>query len=255
MFTEDISSKTEEELKRAINLERIPRHVAIIMDGNGRWAKKRLHNRVLGHRAGARSVRSIVEAAVEINISVLTLYAFSFENWARPKEEVNALMELLVEYLQKELADMKKHDLRLMSIGDISKLPASVRGELQSTINQTAGNKGMILNLALNYSGHQEIVEAARKIALDFKQEKIRIEDVDEKLFSQYLFTRDIPDPDLIIRTSGEMRVSNFLLWQLAYSEFWITPTLWPDFSRKEFYQAILGYQSRQRRFGRVTSE
>jgi len=255
MPSKNVPLKTEEELKQAINPERLPQHVAIIMDGNGRWAKKRLLTRVMGHREGIKSVRAIVEASVEVKIPVLTLYAFSVENWSRPKWEVNTLMKLLVEYLRKELARMMKHDIRLMSIGDDSKLPDPVREELHYTVGQTGQNKGMILNLALNYSGHQEILEATKKIAIDFKKGKIQEKDINEELFSQYLFTRGLPDPDLLIRTSGEMRLSNFLLWQLAYAEFWITPILWPDFSRKEFYQAILSYQTRQRRFGRVIEE
>ena len=246
---------TEEELKKAINPAKLPKHIAIIMDGNGRWAKKRLSNRIVGHRAGIKTVRAIVEAAVELKIQVLTLYAFSVENWARPKQEVDTLMDLLAEYLRKELPEMMKNDIRLISIGDKDGLPASAMDQLCYTMAQTAKNKGMILNLALNYSGHQEILQAAKSIAIDFKAGKIKEEDFTEELFSEYLFTKGLPDPDLLIRTSGEMRISNFLLWQLAYAEFWITPTLWPDFNRKEFYQAILSYQSRQRRFGRVIEE
>jgi len=247
--------ETEEELKRRIDPARLPRHVAIIMDGNGRWAKNRFLSRVEGHRQGINSVRDIVEIAAEIKIPVLTLYAFSVENWFRPKDEVNTLMKLLVEYLRKELEKMLKNNIRLMSIGDEAGLPPEARKELRYTIQRTAGNSGMILNLALNYSGHQEIIMATKQIARDLQAGKIREEDLDEKLFSQYLFTRSLPDPDLLIRTSGEMRLSNFLLWQLAYAEFWITPTLWPDFRRKEFLQAIISYQGRERRFGRIKEE
>jgi len=252
MSSREILPQTEEELKRAIDPARLPRHVAIIMDGNGRWAKNRFLNRVEGHRQGMNTVRTVVEAAVDIKIPVLTLYAFSVENWFRPQYEVSVLMKLLVEYLKKELARMVKHDIRLMTIGDETRLPEQVREELRFTIERTAHNEGMILNLALNYSGHQEIIQATKKIALDLQKGKIREEDLDEEMFSQYLFTRGLPDPDLLIRTSGEMRLSNFLLWQLAYAEFWITPVLWPDFREKEFLQAIVSYQGRERRFGRV---
>lgn len=247
--------QTEEELKQAIDPVRLPRHVAVIMDGNGRWAKSRFLSRVEGHRQGINSVRDIVEIAAEIKIPVLTLYAFSVENWFRPKDEVSTLMKLLVEYLRKELDRMLKNDIRLISIGDEAGLPLHVREELRYTIQRTAHNEGMILNLALNYSGHQEIIMATKKIARDLQTGRIREEDLDEKLFSQYLFTRGLPDPDLLIRTSGEMRLSNFLLWQLAYAEFWITPTLWPDFRRNEFLQAIISYQGRERRFGRVKED
>lgn len=255
MRQKNISSLKEEELKKEINPEKLPRHIAIIMDGNGRWAKKRLYTRIIGHREGIKSVRAVIEASVELKIDVLTLYAFSVENWARPQLEVNTLMDLLVEYLRKELPQMMRQNIRFMSIGDNNRLPAQVREELRNTINQTAPNTGMILNLALNYSGQQEIVEAVKKVASDYQAGTIQLEDITPDRFSQYLFTRELPDPDLLIRTSGEMRLSNFLLWQLAYAEFWITPTLWPDFGRKEFYEAILNYQNRERRFGRVIDE
>lgn len=251
----EVLPQTEEEMKRAIDPARLPRHVAIIMDGNGRWAKHRFLSRVEGHRQGMKSVQRIVETAADIKIQVLTLYAFSVENWFRPEAEVSTLMKLLVEYLRKELARMLKNDIRLISIGDETRLPEMVRDELNFTIQRTANNKGMVLNLALNYSGHQEIIQATKKIAIDLQQGKIREEDLDEELFSRYLFTRGLPDPDLLIRTSGEMRLSNFLLWQLAYAEFWITETLWPDFRSEEFLQAILSYQHRERRFGRVKEE
>lgn len=247
--------KTEEELKKAIDPERLPKHVAVIMDGNGRWAKQRFFKRVAGHRAGIKAVRTTIETAADLKIGVLTLYAFSVENWGRPKMEVNTLMNLLIEYLRKELSRMMKNDIRLISIGDDNGLPEPVRDELRSTILKTTKNKGTILNLALNYSGQQEILKATKKIAHDVKTGKIHEEELDEKLFSQYLFTRGLPDPDLLIRTSGEMRLSNFLLWQLAYAEFYVTPTLWPDFNRKEFYQAIINYQGRQRRYGKVLDE
>ncbi|MEW5801777.1 MAG: isoprenyl transferase [bacterium] len=255
MPSKTILPQTEDELRQAIDPARLPKHVAIIMDGNGRWAKGRLLSRVEGHRRGMDSVRIIVEEAVEMKISVLTLYAFSVENWFRPQQEVNTLMKLLVEYLRKELARMVKHDIRLMFIGDDTRLPDLVREELHFTIQQTAHNQGMILNLALNYSGHQEIIHATKMIARDLQKGKIREEDLDEKMFSQYLFTKGLPDPDLLIRTSGEMRLSNFLLWQLAYAEIWITPVLWPDFRRKEFLEAIVNYQGRERRFGRIKEE
>ncbi|MBN2372376.1 isoprenyl transferase [bacterium] len=240
-------------LKSQINPEKMPRHIAIIMDGNGRWAREKRLTRVAGHRAGVKAVRDIVEASVDIRLEVLTLYAFSVQNWERPKREVNTLMRLLVEYLKKELPEMMEQDIRMIAIGDLDRLPSRVRETLAFTIEKTKNNKGMTLNLALNYGGKSEICHAAKQIARKIKEGQIEADQIDEGLFSRHLYTADLPDPDLLIRTSGEMRISNFLLWQLAYAEFWITQTLWPDFNRAEFFQAIIDFQKRERRFGRIT--
>jgi len=241
-----------EALKARIDHARMPRHVAIIMDGNGRWAQQRSLTRVSGHREGIKSVRDIVEVSAEIGLEVLTLYAFSTQNWSRPKREVNTLMNLLIRYLKREIPEMMENDIRLMAIGDIEGLPANVQEMLAFAMEKTGGNKGLTLNLALNYGGQTEICHAARQIALDVREGLVSPEEIDEGLFSRYLYTAGLPEPDLLIRTSGEMRVSNFLLWQLAYAEFWITQTLWPDFRRGEFLQALIDYQKRERRFGRV---
>jgi undecaprenyl diphosphate synthase len=240
-------------LKDLIQPEKMPRHVAIIMDGNGRWAKIRKMNRVAGHRAGIESVRDIVEASVEINLEVLTLYAFSAQNWERPKKEVNTLMSLLVRYLKKEIPEMMENNIRLMAIGALDGLPRDVQDMLAFALEKTKQNKGLILNLALNYGGQTEICHAVKQIAKKVENGQIHADQIDEKFFSQHLYTTGLPEPDLLIRTSGEMRISNFLLWQLAYAEFWITQTLWPDFRRAEFFRALIDYQKRERRFGRVT--
>ena len=240
-------------LKALIQPEKMPRHVAIIMDGNGRWAKIRKMNRVAGHRAGIESVRDIVEASVEINLEVLTLYAFSAQNWERPKKEVDTLMGLLVRYLKKEIPEMMENNIRLMAIGALDGLPPNVQKMLTYAMEKTGQNKGLILNLALNYGGQTEICHAVRQIAKKVEYGEISADQIDEELFSQHLYTTGLPEPDLLIRTSGEMRISNFLLWQLAYAEFWITQTLWPDFRRAEFFRALIDYQKRERRFGRVT--
>jgi undecaprenyl diphosphate synthase len=224
------------------------------MDGNGRWAQKRKMSRVAGHRAGIKSVRDIVEASVAIKLEVLTLYAFSTQNWERPKREVNTLMNLLVKYLKKEIPEMMENNIRLMAIGDLAGLPPYVQNILSFAKEKTKQNNGLILNLALNYGGQTEICHAARLIAKKIEQGQLKSDQIDEGLFSRHLYTAGLPEPDLLIRTSGEMRISNFLLWQLAYSEFWMTQTLWPDFRRSEFFQAIIDYQKRERRFGRVKS-
>jgi len=234
--------------------EKLPPHVAIIMDGNGRWAEKRSLDRVEGHRQGAESVRSIVRASREIGISYLTLFAFSSENWSRPRLEVDALMLLLRNYLETELPEMLENQIRLMAIGDLARLPQEVQSTLQQTVKKTAQGKGMTLTLALSYGGRDDILQALRRILSHFQDGNLKPEEIHEDLFSQYLWTRNLPDPDLLIRTSGEMRISNFFLWQLAYTEIFFTPTLWPDFTREEFIQALLSYQNRERRFG-LTSE
>jgi undecaprenyl diphosphate synthase len=237
-----------------IDKERLPHHVAIIMDGNGRWAKKKLLNRISGHMKGVDAVREVVTACRELGIKVLTLYAFSIENWKRPKEEVTALMGLLKEYLLKEGEEMLRKDIRLCAIGRLGDLPPDVYGTLLETIKKTGSCKGMILNLALSYGGRSEIVQAVQKILVDFQKGKIHPDEINVQRFSQYLSTQGLPDPDLLIRTSGEFRISNFLLWQVAYTELYVTETLWPDFNRAELVKAIADYQSRERRFG-MTSE
>ncbi|MGA1823190.1 MAG: isoprenyl transferase [bacterium] len=242
----------ESELKKMLIPERLPRHVAIIMDGNGRWARQRKLKRVVGHRYGIKTVHTIVEASAILNLEVLTLYAFSVQNWGRPKKEVDILMHLLSKFLIKELPLMMENNIQLKVIGRTEELPPKARTNLYETIEKTGNNSGLILNLALNYGGHTEICDAAKKIAHDVLQKKITVEEIDEKLFPNYLYTSELPDPDLLIRTSGELRISNFLLWQLAYAEFWMTPVLWPDFGRRDFYLALIDYQHRERRFGKV---
>lgn len=232
------------------NPKNIPQHVAIIMDGNGRWAKRRCLPKIAGHKAGADTVDRITEAAREMGVKVLTLYSFSSENWKRPKEEVAALFRLLEEYLDKKEAKLNSNDIRLCVIGNISALPQSTQDRLASVMLSTGCNKGMVLNLALNYGARQEIVEAARGISKRVKEGAIDAGDIDEELFSEYLYTRGLPDPDLLIRTSGEFRVSNFLLWQIAYSEFYVAKKSWPDFQKGDFRKAVKEYQRRERRFG-----
>ena len=236
--------------------EFFPKHVAIIMDGNGRWAKKRLLNRIKGHKKGTEVVRSIVKTCREIKIPILTLYAFSTENWKRPKTEVTALMTLLKSFLLTEQEEMMDNNIRLNAIGQIERLPDEVQDVLRSTIELTKSNKGLLLNLALSYGGRDEIVRAVRQIAEKVKNGIIDPDasknQITEDLISDHLYTRAMPDPDLLIRTSGEMRISNFLLWQIAYSEIFITDTLWPDFDRKEFISILKNYQQRDRRFGKV---
>ncbi len=235
-----------------IDPHNLPRHVAIIMDGNGRWARARLLPRGAGHRVGMESALNIVEAASNLGIQVLTLYAFSVENWRRPPEEVGILMKLLVEYLKRELISMQRNNIRFQAIGRIAGLPAWAQQQIEWTVGKTQQNSGMLLNVALNYSGQLEIVDAVKRIIQDVEHKRLEPDKLDEETFSRYLYTADLPDPDLFIRTSGEMRISNFLLWQLAYAELLITPTLWPDFRQREFIQAILEYQQRERRFGTI---
>jgi len=237
-----------------IDKEKLPHHIAIIMDGNGRWAKKKMLNRISGHMKGIDAVREVVRTCRELGIKILTLYAFSVENWKRPKEEVTALMRLLKEYLQKERAEMIENNIQLCALGRLHDLPPDVQETLSETVKKTEHCDGMILNLALSYGGRSEILHAVQGILLDFQKGKIRPEEMTFQRFSQYLWTRGIPDPDLLIRTSGEFRISNFLLWQIAYTELYVTETLWPDFDRDELLKAIADYQSRERRFG-MTSE
>ncbi len=233
-------------------LEKIPHHLAIIMDGNGRWARRRGMPRIMGHRQGVKAVRETVTACRELGIKVLTLYAFSKENWNRPKDEVSALMDLLYDYLERELNEMLKNGIRLMAIGEIECLPQKVQDKLAAVMKSTSSNQDMILNLALSYGGRAEIAFAVRKIAQMCMEGKIKPEDIDEDLVAKNLYTAELPDPDLIIRTSGEMRLSNFLLFQAAYSELYITNTLWPDFDKQELIKALQDYGRRERRFGRI---
>jgi undecaprenyl diphosphate synthase len=235
-----------------IDTENLPYHVAIIMDGNGRWAKKRILNRIEGHKKGADVVRLIVRASREIGISILTLYAFSTENWQRPKTEVAALMTLLKNFLKSEQKEMLDNNIRLNTIGQIERLPKDVQQVLNKTIALTKKNSGLILNLALSYGGRAEIVRMVQKIAKKTKEGNIDPDLITPELISDFLYTKGMPDPDLLIRTSGEMRISNFLLWQIAYTEIFITETLWPDFSKKEFLQILKHYKNRERRYGKV---
>jgi undecaprenyl diphosphate synthase len=239
------------EYARAIDPARLPAHIAIIMDGNGRWASQRHLPRIAGHKAGVAAVRNAVETCVQLGTKVLTLYAFSVENWKRPKLEVQALWRLLSFYLRKELAELQRHDVRLQAIGRLEALPAGVRAELDAAVEATAANRGLVLNLAINYSGRAEIVDAINGILemarLDGSIDSLKF---DEDLISDSLYTASCPDPDLMIRTSGEMRISNFLLWQVAYAELYVTERLWPDFTRTDLLQAVLEYQKRDRRFG-----
>jgi undecaprenyl diphosphate synthase len=234
------------------NIDPLPRHVAIIMDGNGRWAKQRGLPRIEGHRRGAESVRTITTAAREFGIQHLTLYAFSTENWNRPKTEIGALMRLLKHYLHVEVETMNKNNIRLQVIGRIHDLPEDVRVQLDASMAATAHNNGMNLILALSYSGRAELTDAVRVIAEKARGDELLPKDITEATITEHLYTRDFPDPDLLIRTSGEMRISNFLLWQLSYTEFVITNTLWPDFGREQFHEALQEYSKRQRRFGGV---
>jgi undecaprenyl diphosphate synthase len=237
-----------------IDKEKLPRHIAIIMDGNGRWAKKKNLNRISGHIKGVDAVREVVTFCRELGIKVLTLYAFSKENWQRPKDEVGALMGLLKEYLLKEREEMLKNNIRLSAIGRLEDLPADVLTTLRETIRETEKCDGMVLNLALSYSGRSEILHVIHEIISDLKKGKIREDEIELSSIPQYLWTRELPDPDLLIRTSGESRISNFLLYQIAYTELYLTETLWPDFNQEELLKAIADYQSRERRFG-LTSE
>ena len=242
------------DFKDQIDKVKLPRHVAVIMDGNGRWAKSRGFVRTRGHEKGVDAVRNTVEAAAELGIGYLTLYAFSTENWNRPKYEIDALMRILVTSLRKEMKTLMKNNIRLNAIGDLATLPSKSRGELAKSIEETSGNTGLLLTLALSYSSRWEIVEAMRKIAGKVKNGEINPEEIDIATINSNLATAGIPDPELLIRTSGEFRVSNFLLWQIAYTELYITTTLWPDFDKQEFFRAIVDYQQRERRFG-LTSE
>ena len=233
-----------------LDLAKLPRHVAIIMDGNGRWAKKRGLPRSLGHREGVKTVNRIVRIASDLGLKVLTLYAFSTENWKRPEKEVGILMDLLVEFLTNQLEELHRNGARLIVIGDYKSLPARVVGAVDAAVEKTRGNDGLIVNIALNYGGRGELVQAVKALAAEVKEGRLDIGGIDENTLSRALFTRDIPDPDLIVRTSGEMRLSNFLLYQGAYAELYFTPVHWPDFTEQDFVDMLAEYQSRARRFG-----
>lgn len=238
-----------------INKERLPRHIAIIMDGNGRWARKNGKSRIHGHRNGVRAVRAVSEACAEIGVPYLTLYAFSTENWGRPRAEVNALMTLLVSTIKAEIKTLHKNKIRLNAIGDLKSLPGKGYRELQSAIKATAHHDRMTLTLALSYSARWEIAESVRKIVLEAAAKRISAEEINEKLVASCMTTADMPDPELLIRTSGEYRISNFLLWQIAYTELYFTETLWPDFTKDDLCSAIINYQKRERRFGKTSEQ
>lgn len=239
-------------MKSLIDLNNLPEHIAVIMDGNGRWAKKQGALRIFGHRNAVEAVRETTESCAELGIKYLTLYAFSTENWNRPKIEVRGLMELLVSTIKKETSTLTKNNVRLTSIGDIAALPKNCQQELRDSIELTRNNDGLNLILALSYSGRWEILKAVKDLLKDVKKDTIGLDDINNELFSNYLCTKNIPDPELLIRTSGEMRISNFLLWQIAYTELYITDILWPDFRKEHLYEAIVAYQKRERRFGKV---
>lgn len=243
------------DLKSQIKPDKLPSHIAIIMDGNGRWAKQHGKPRVFGHRNGVKAVRETTEAAAEIGVKYLTLYAFSTENWKRPRLEIDALMKLLVETLHKEVNTLMKNDIKLRAIGDVKKLPPLTHKALLEGIERTKNNKRMTLILALNYSAKWDILQATQKLAQACKDGLIEAEAIDEKAYSKALSTADFPDPELLIRTSGEARLSNFLLWQLAYAELYFTSTFWPDFRKEHLYQAIIDFQQRERRFGKISEQ
>jgi undecaprenyl diphosphate synthase len=238
----------EADLLAQIDLDRLPRHIAVIMDGNGRWAKRRRLPRIAGHRAGINAVRQAVEACARLGVPYLTLYAFSVENWKRPHTEIKLLMNLLREYLKKEIGELNRQNIRLGVIGRIQELPKPVSQDLQNALDRTRQNTGLRLTLALNYGARTELVDAVRELLANSTRNGAMT--VDEAMLSAHLYTRALPDPDLLIRTSGELRLSNFLLWQVAYAELWVTETLWPDFTQKDLFQAIIDYQKRERRYG-----
>ena len=251
-----MKNKELEEYRERIKKQgRIPQHVAIIMDGNGRWAKQRNLPRVAGHKEGINSVRAVVEACGELDIKYLTLYTFSTENWKRPQKEVSALMQLLISTIRNEVDELDKNNVRIMTIGHIEDLPFAARHGVQGTVARLEKNTGLTVNLALSYSGRIEILDAVKQCMQAYEKGEFKLDDLDDTIFSQFFYTKNLPDPDLLVRTSGEMRISNFLLWQLAYTEIYITDVLWPDFRKEEFYSAIESYQRRERRFGKVSEQ
>jgi len=241
---------SEQDLMARLDLTRLPVHVAIIMDGNGRWAARRGMPRSFGHRAGVKALRQVVELCVELQIKHLTVYAFSTENWKRPREEVNVLMDLLVEYLYKEIDELCANNVKVNPIGILSELPEKARAAVYAARERSRTNTGMVFNVALNYGGRAELVQAIREIAEKINDHRLKVEDIDGGVLAAHLYTAGQPDPDLLIRPSGDYRVSNFLLWQLAYTEFWLTDTMWPDFGKQDLLKAFLDFQSRERRFG-----
>ncbi len=247
-----MNSSSSSDRSEDLDKKKLPAHVAIIMDGNGRWAKKHLLSRIKGHEKGAEAVRTVVRASRELGIAHLTLYAFSTENWQRPQKEVNALMTLLTNFLKSEQKGLAANDIRLAVIGQIERLPGKVQQALQETMELTRHNSALQLNLALSYGSRAEIVRMAQLIARKVQKAEIDPAAIDAETVAAHLFTKDMPDPDLLIRTSGEVRISNFLLWQIAYAEIYITPTLWPDFSKEEFIEILINYQQRERRYGQV---
>lgn len=251
----DLQESDKEIKEHFASIGKLPKHIAIIMDGNGRWATERNQNRASGHRQGIETVREIVKASSQIGIEYLTLYAFSIENWKRPAMEVNILMSLLEHYLKAELDELHANNVRFMTIGKSSSLPKAIQRLLIDSTEKTKTNTGLTLNLALSYSGRWDIVRAVQMLALDVRRGTCSPEDIDENLFSEYLSTKSIPDPDLLIRTSGEMRLSNFLLWEMAYSEIYITDKYWPEFTKVDLYEAILNYLTRERRFGKTSAQ
>jgi len=242
-------------MKENLDLGNLPQHVAVIMDGNGRWAKKKGAARIFGHRNAIQAVRETTEACAELGVRYLTLYAFSTENWSRPKEEVDALMQLMVSTIRSEIQTLVKNNVRLITIGDTANLPSVCQRELKEAIEITKENTGLTLNIALSYSGRWEILTAVKQIAQAVQKGELSPEAIDEEVFVRFLTTRNIPDPELLIRTSGEMRISNFLLWQIAYSELYIPEVLWPDFRKEHLYEAIAAYQKRERRFGKISEQ
>lgn len=242
-------------LRDKIDMNKLPAHIAVIMDGNGRWASQHGKERIFGHQQGVESVRKVIEAATELGIKYLTLYAFSTENWERPDDEVSALMGIMVQSLNNETDTLRKNNIRLTAIGDLGRLADDVRARLSETIDVTSQSTGLTLLVALSYSSRWEIADAARKIAADVAGGRLKIESIGENEFEKHLSTHGVPDPDLMIRTSGELRISNFLLWQLAYSELYFTDKLWPDFGKEEFYDAIIDFQKRERRFGKTSEQ
>ncbi len=247
-----MSKKKEEELLKLVSEEEIPVHVAVIMDGNGRWAKNRGWPRIAGHKAGMDTLREIISCADEIGIKVMTFFAFSTENWKRPSWEVKYLMKLPEEYLQKELNTLMEKNVVIKAIGDLSRLPRRTLKAVNDALHNTKDNTGLVINFALNYGGRAEIVDAVRQISQKVAAGKLEPDDIDAQVLADHLYTGDIPDPDLLIRPSGELRISNFLLWQMAYTELWFTRILWPDFNREHFLRAIMDYQRRERRFGGI---
>lgn len=244
-----------ETMIKQIDKEKLPKHVAIIMDGNGRWAKKRGLPRIAGHWAGAETLRNVIKFSAKIGIKVLSVFAFSTENWKRPTQEVKTILNMLLYYMKKETNELNSKNVKILATGDWYSLPSQIADQVRSSIELTKNNSGLVLNIVLNYGSRMEICRACKKLYKDVKLGKISINEIDESIFSRYLYTKDIPDPDLLIRPSGELRISNFLLWQIAYTELWFTDTLWPDFRPEDLIKALIDYGKRDRRFGGLNKE